>query len=146
LLQLLLSLLAVINIDEEVEPSEDAPISVSYGQSHDIEPAVHAVKAAVATLDVVSSFGFVGFHLCRGRALKVIRVNDVRSLPTFQLFKGLAEVLEGRSIKASTSPDGVVTATGTGMLFTIKLKLRSTTSYLINTFKPFWACELCKLA
>src|SRR5258708_39948161 len=86
----------------------DASLCIAQGQAEDIEPAVGAVSAAVAALDVIGTAGFVCLQLGGSGALKVIRMHDVGAFPTFQFFEGPAEIFERWLIECLdfTSPRG----------------------------------------
>src|SRR5258708_11373695 len=77
-------------------PADDAISSVLYGNSTNLEPAVHAIGTTDSVLRVISSW-VPGFNRVfpRGQhARKVVRMNDVGVGPTFQFFKCLAGIIQ----------------------------------------------------
>ena len=84
----------------KMKPAKDLPFLISQGKPTDVEPAVDAISATMAALNVVRLARLVCFQLQGDCLLKVIRMNDVGGLPTFQLFKGLAEVFDGWLVDA----------------------------------------------
>src|SRR5580704_13334934 len=75
--------LLFVDIDGQVEPTDNAPIGIEKGQAKDVEPVVDAIRAAVAGLDVVRTSGFESLPLRGNCVLEVIRMNDVGSFPVF---------------------------------------------------------------
>src|SRR6185503_6669674 len=92
--QRLLGALPVIDIDLQNEPAEDAALRIPHRQAENIEPTVNPINAAVTAFNVIGTTGLMRRHLSRDRALEVIRMDDVRTLPTFQLFECPAEIVQ----------------------------------------------------
>src|ERR1700734_3801829 len=65
----------IIDVAHQVEPTKDAPVAIEQGQAENIEPAVDAIRAAVAALDVVRTTGFESVLQRGNRVLKVVRMN-----------------------------------------------------------------------
>ena len=86
--------LAIVDVDQQVKPAEDAPVRIPQRQANDVEPAVDAVGATMAAFDVVRTAPLVRIQLCGDCPRQVIRVDDVGGLPAFQLLERLAEVVE----------------------------------------------------
>jgi hypothetical protein len=45
--------LSLIDVRLQDAPTEDSSVSISHGETLDMEPSVHAIRAALAELDVV---------------------------------------------------------------------------------------------
>src|SRR5688572_823011 len=76
------------------------PLRISQRKPTDVEPAVDAISATMAALNVVRLARFVCFQLRGDCVLKIVRMNDVGGIPAFQLFKSLAEVFDGWLVDA----------------------------------------------
>ena len=74
-------------------------MGISQWEAENVEPAVDAISAQVPALNVVGTASFVCLPLGGDRVLKVIRMDYVGALPTFQLLERLAKVFEGWSIQ-----------------------------------------------
>src|SRR5262249_4509631 len=95
----LLGALPVIDINQEVEPAKDLPLPIPQRNATDVEPAIDAVSAAMAALDIVRRALSVRIQLRADRPAEVVRVGDVGGLPALQLLECLAEVGEGSLIE-----------------------------------------------
>jgi hypothetical protein len=91
---------AIIDVDQQVEPAEDVALRITQRQAKDVVPAVDAVSATVAALDVVRMALLVCLQLSGDCPLEIVRMDDLGGLPAFQLLECLAEVVEGQLIEA----------------------------------------------
>src|SRR5450432_1570909 len=93
-LELSLRLLAFVDIGQHRVPPNDPAASVVRRSPPHTKPAVHAVVAAKAVVDLERMAALHGLHPPSTRGIAIIRVNRLAGPTVFQLLSGLAEIFE----------------------------------------------------
>lgn len=92
--QLLLRLLAGIDVRQQVVPADDPTLDVAKWETARLEPPVLTIRPTDAVLEFVGQTGLNGVLPRRLHARQVGRVNGITRAPLLQVFKRAAEILE----------------------------------------------------
>ena len=90
--------LSLFDIHLEDAPTQDAPLRIANRETLNMEPAVDAIRAPLADLNVVRLPAFERPARYGNSVRQVIRVNGVRARPLLQFFEG--------SCRSSPGPGG----------------------------------------
>ena len=90
----ILGALPVVNISQQHVPVGDTSFHVPQGEGARLEPAIHAIGAALAELKNIRLPGFDRALPCIDHARKVFRMHRVTSAPIPQFLRRLAEIFQ----------------------------------------------------
>src|SRR5262245_17282184 len=80
----LLSVLAFVDVGQQVVPADDASIDASKWKAARLKPAVLPIEPAEAVLAFARQAGFDGALPCRPEAGQVVGMNDVSTVPILE--------------------------------------------------------------
>src|SRR6266403_4824938 len=92
--QLFFSPPPLVNVREQVIPTDDATFSVTQRQATRMKPPVRTVSTAQTVVNVIGIPGFDRVPPCGDRLREIIWMDGFAGTPTFQFFKSLAEVFQ----------------------------------------------------
>ena len=124
-LQLLLSVLPVVNVSQQHVPAGDTTFRVSRGESARLEPAVRAIGPTLTMLILIRLPGFDRAPPRIDHARKVIRMDSVADGPILQFLSRLAEVVQDLAVEKFDFARGLKVHTNPGMVSMIRRRLFS---------------------
>src|SRR5215468_8274471 len=97
--QLLLGMLAIIDVRQKEIPRGYFVFRISYRETADLEPAIRSIRTPAAVLYVVNATLFDRLDASLDYAGKIIRMNGIRQRPVLQLCICLTEIFEDLTVQ-----------------------------------------------
>src|SRR5229473_3955273 len=97
-MQFLFSLLAVVDIRNQVIPTNNAPFGITLRTRSKVEPTVHSIGSTATSLHIARLPSFDRPLIGVDHARKVIRMDGVAGGPIPQFLSGLAEIFQDLTV------------------------------------------------